>query len=61
MDINKDKQVVIATIDAAAKLHSLPTYSELAAALRALTPMFEDYQRGPLVEDAEELIAYIPI
>lgn len=51
---------VIADADAITRRGGLPTYSELVAALRALTPMFEDYQRGGLVEDAEALLSRIP-
>lgn len=51
---------VIAEADALTSRAGLPTYSELAKALRDLTPMFEDYQRGGLVEDAEALLASIP-
>lgn len=55
-----DAQHAIDRMDSLATCKGLPTYSELAEALRKLTPMFEDYQRGRFVEDAEELLARIP-
>ena len=50
----------IAEANAVLRRGDLPTYSELVKALRDLTPMFEDYQRGGLVEDAEDLLSRIP-